>query len=130
MTRHFLQNVAHATLVFMLVTFLSPMLGWAMVASHEELAHAAAVLADREPERDHFGAADHDHGLPPDHDHTDPHSFIGHLFSHMPFQLATGFELLRRESTAMRLAMTADHITSASVEPLFRPPLGLSRKQS
>jgi hypothetical protein len=124
MSRRLRQRIARFTLAVMLVTFLSPTLGWAMLATHDELSHRAAALPEPEVDHDHAMPEDHDHGLPSGHDHADPHSFIGHLFSHMPFSLADGFELRPAGSVAIHLPMTAERIVSGSIKPPFRPPLG------
>lgn len=124
MRRRVLQSIARFTLAVMLATFLSPTLGWAMHASHDELAHAAAALADHDATQ--ADEHDHDHGLPAGHDHADPHSFIGHLFSHMPFSVSSAFLLPPAEGVASRLIVAADRIVSASLKPPFRPPLEIS----
>lgn len=126
MSRRLRQSIARFTLAVMLATFLSPTLGWAMLANHGELSHSATALTGTEVDHDHAVPEDQDHGLPSDHDHADPHSFIGHLFSHMPFSLAAGFELVPTGSVAIHLPMTADRIVSGSIKPPFRPPLGFS----
>jgi hypothetical protein len=117
-----LQSIARFTLAVMLVTFLSPTTGWAMLAGHDELAHAAAAFADH----DATHADHHDHGMPADHDHADPHSFIGHLFSHMPFSIASAPFLPPGDGVACHLTATAETIVSANVKPPFRPPLGIA----
>jgi len=108
----------------MLVTFMSPTLGWAMLASHDELAHSGAALTDHDALP--ADAQDHDHGLPANHDHADPHSFIGHLFSHMPFSVASSFFLPPRDGIEPRLPMTSETTVSAGIKPPFRPPLEIS----
>ena len=122
MSRRLRQSIARFTLAVMLVTFLSPTLGWAMLASHDELAHAAAALADH----DATHSDDHDHGLPAGHDHADPHSFIGHLFSHMPFSVASVLFLPPGDGIASRLIAETETIASANLKPPFRPPLDAS----
>jgi hypothetical protein len=107
----------------MLVTFLSPTLGWAMHATHEELAHAAVALAGDNGV--HAGVRDH-HGSPADHNHADPHSLIGHLFSHMPFSIVADFVLVPMTGDASGLTVTAERVVSGNVKPPFRPPLACS----
>jgi hypothetical protein len=101
----------------MLATLVSPTLGWGMIASHDQLAHSAAVLGHIDDRHDH------NHGGSPHHEHQDPHSFMGHLLTHMPFHLCSSLQLLffpadqRENLTEFRSPL--GHNT---FEPPFKPP--------
>jgi hypothetical protein len=92
-------------LVMMLVTFLSPSMGWGTVASHEQLTHATVEIDWEELEHGH--SHDNHHSSLPDesHDYQDAHSSIGHLLAHMPASL---FE-----------TPILDFVQSAQTAPLF-----------
>jgi hypothetical protein len=74
-----IRTAASRLLLFvLLVTFLSPSLGWQLLASHEQIEHERIEHA-------HAPAALHDN-----HDHeTDAHGHIGHLLTHMPVHIST-----------------------------------------
>lgn len=75
--RQMRQVFGRGLLVVMLTTLLSPTVGWGMVATPDQLAHAGVSKSIDEH--------DHDHGPLDNHDHQDAHSFIGHVLTHMPF---------------------------------------------
>lgn len=95
----------------MLATFLSPSLGWQMVASHEQLEHAGMAIS----------VAGHDHG--DNHDeHADAHSSIGHVLTHMPIDLVatTTIRFPPGSESAMPSPQFSYHDTP--LESPFRPP--------
>jgi hypothetical protein len=111
------QWVARFTLAALLATFLSPSFGMAMHATHDELSDMAVGLAASGE------GHDHERGMPGKHDPLDPHSFIGHLLSHMPFSVVAAFVLPPTQSIALPLSITAERAVSGTVKPPFRPPL-------
>jgi hypothetical protein len=108
-----LKILARVLLVTMLASVLSPAFGWEMHASHDELAHSAQLAVD-----EYDGHEDGGHG----HEHGDPHSLIGHLFSHLP-SLPSGFVRLSPSPAAgFDFAAALVHIAPYFPEPPFRPP--------
>ena len=104
--------VARVLLVVLFATFLSPAMGWAMVADHHELEHAAALAGHPEP-----GHEDHEHG--------DAHMWFGHLLGHLPAVSAA------RSGVAACAALEARPVelwiagSSFLPDPPLRPPLTL-----
>lgn len=110
---------AVALLVFasLLASFLSPAFAWQMKASHAELAHHGVV--DHGPDHGHDHDHDHHPGGP---GHADPHSLIGHLFSHLPMlptQIAAWAPPAEAGFTAPAVFV---RIAVRVPEPPFRPP--------
>lgn len=104
--------LASRVLLFaMLATFLSPSLGWQMVASHEQLEHASVAVS----------VAGHDHDGDHD-DHADAHSSIGHVLTHMPIDLgaATTIRFAPGKESALLSPQFSVHDTPP--ESHFRPP--------
>lgn len=102
---------ARVLLFAMLATFLSPSLGWQMVASHEQLEHAGVVVS----------VAGHDHDDDQD-DHADAHSSIGHVFTHMPIDLAATTTIRFSPGNECELLSPQFSIHDTPPESPFRPP--------
>lgn len=110
-------SVARALLLIMLVTLLSPALGWGMVATHEQLSHGMenhhiAVL--------HYD--DHHHDRHHDEDHQQAHSSIGHLFTHMPIDLFIAPSLTIQPQIHPKTIFLRPAFVTVAVKPPFRPP--------
>lgn len=123
MFRRARQLYSRILLVMMLATFLSPSLGWGMVASHEQLSDSITAADNTD------FAHDHDHPSVPDdsHDHQDAHASIGHLLTHMSVSFFVPFCLdilpvAQSKSPFLHLA-----VLQADLEPLLRPPRTNSR---
>lgn len=102
--------LASRVLLFaMLATFLSPSLGWQMVASHEQLEHAGVAVSVVDHEDDH-------------HDHGDAHSSIGHLLTHMPIDLAATTTIRFSSGTEAELLSPQFSLHDTPPESPFRPP--------
>jgi hypothetical protein len=107
-------KLASRILLFvMLATFLSPSLGWQMIASHEQLEHAGVSLAIS----DHANEND---------DHSDAHSSIGHVLTHMPIDL--GATITIRPSLGKEPEPLSPQFSPRDTPPKapFRPPRLLS----
>lgn len=110
-------------LAVMLVTFLSPMMGWGMIASHEQLAHSATGTDNTVFVDDH-----HRPSTPDDvHDHQDAHASIGHLLTDMPVGLFATPSLDIQPVTQAKLPFLHLIALQADPEPLLRPPRTTSR---
>ena len=98
-------------LIAMLATFLSPSLGWQMVASHEQLEHAGVAVT----------VAGHDHDGDHD-DHADAHSSIGHVLTHMPIDLAATTTIRFSPGNESELLPPQFSVHDTPPESPFRPP--------
>lgn len=104
------KTLARILLVTLLASFLSPAFAWQMHATHEELAHSLSVPADHH----------HDHDQR--HDHADPHSLLGHLFSHLPSLPSGCVETAPATGGLVNLVIAAVRIAPWLPDPPFRPP--------
>lgn len=114
------QLLTHALLALMLATFLSPTLGWGMVASHDTLAHGISAVERVDLHHDHDH---HQPSIPDDtHDHQDAHTSIGHLLSHMPASLfeVPRFGVVPTGNSA--IAFLYQPVLQLNPEPPLRPP--------
>lgn len=102
-----------ALLFVMLATFLSPSLGWQLIASHDQLGHAGGSLAIA----DH--ADEHD-------DHSDAHSSIGHVLTHMPIDLGATTTIRLSLGKESELLSPQFSLHDTPPEAPFRPPRLLS----
>ena len=108
--KHRVRLLASRVLLFaMLATFLSPSLGWQMIASHEQLEHAGTSLSVLHHEGDHD-------------DHGDAHGSIGHLLTHMPIHLATSGLFVLTSGGESELLAPQFSLHSSIPEAPFRPP--------
>ncbi len=107
-----IQILASRVLLFaMLATFLSPSLGWQMVASHDQLEHAGVAVSVA------------GHGHDDDHDdHADAHSSIGHVLTHMPIDLAATTTIRFSPGNESELLSPQFSIHDTPPESHFRPP--------
>lgn len=104
------ETASRVILVVILATFLSPTLGWEMIAGHE-LAHSDTNDADHNHDRD-----------PKSHDHKNPHSFMGHLLTHMPMGFSSAPQI---DAAPSVIADLPDPLYSEEYnfpEPPFHPP--------
>ena len=99
-------------LFVMLATFLSPSLGWQMIASHEQLAHAGSALPVITYGDDHAG---HD-------DQSDAHGAIGHLLTHMPMDLLATATIRFSPGAECELRALPFSFHDTAAEAPFRPP--------
>lgn len=106
-----LRLVSRVVLLVMLATFLSPSLGWQMIASHDQLAHAAAS---------HGAGADHDHDGRGDHG--DAHSSIGHVFTHMPMNVVAISFVVPPAGKNLAPLPPKFSVPDTPCEALFKPP--------
>lgn len=100
--------------VVMLATYLSPAFGWAMTASHDELEHASFTLSSERH--------DHDHDSPAGHEHQEPHSYIGHLLSHLAASASAEFKLKPAPRANASFADLLVVVPFVAPETPFRPP--------
>lgn len=112
LVRRILAAVVFASL---LASFLSPAFAWHMKASHDELAHEAHAPATAD-------GHDHPHDRDASHEHTDPHSQIGHLFSHLPSLPSETIAWAPPAASGLVTPAPVVHIALRSPEPPFRPP--------
>jgi hypothetical protein len=110
-------SVAKALLLVMLVTLLSPALGWGMVATHEQLSHGTA---SHDIEAAHQHEHHHDEHSGDEHQH--PHSSIGHLFTHMPIDLFDITALSIQPQIHLKTSFLRPAFVTVAVKPPFRPP--------
>ena len=104
-------------LTAMLITFLSPTMGWQLVATHDELEHASAHAASSGV-RDAAG--------PAEHEHDDAHGFIGHLLGHLPGVLSAPPTLPKADLAPAIFIDVAPIVVHVALEPPFRPPRNAS----
>ena len=97
--------VSRVVLFVMLLTFLSPNLGWQMTASHDELQHALVH--------------DPDHG---DDDHHEAHGLVGHLLTHMPMSISAIFSVPLVAARNTPLDAGQFTFSPGVRDALFRPP--------
>jgi hypothetical protein len=116
MRRRTIDFASRILLLVALATFLSPGFGWEMVASHEQLEHAAVSSSDLHEHDSH----DHD-----SHEHANPHSSIGHLLSHMPAALSEPTTTPVTFSGKSNLPEPRVIVPYSIFEPPFRPPYSL-----
>lgn len=116
------------TLLLMLATFLSPSLGWQMVAVHEHDEYAGHHVAVFEHQHDHDAhhdaVDDRDESAVPDA-HLDAHSMMGHLLGHMPASLVHIHPFVAPTGRMVLNAPPPDGMSQAIPDRLFRPPLNL-----
>lgn len=101
----------------MLVTLLSPALGWGMVATHEQLSHG---VEDHHIDALHHDQHDHDEHH--DEDHQQAHSSIGHLFTHMPIDLFIIPTLTIQPQVHPKTSFLRPTFMAVAIKPPFRPP--------
>jgi hypothetical protein len=97
----------------MLITFLSPALGWDALATHHELEHA----------HDNVDAAhSHDSSTQDHHDDSEAHGVIGHLLGHLP----VCFSALPAVPTSAAASSVCPYLAAdfprVSLEPPLKPP--------
>lgn len=113
MVQRLFRSVSRVVLAAMLITFLSPTLGWQLVATHDELEHA-------------FGhpmpVQAHDEGGAAEHEHHDAHGFIGHLLGHLPAFLSAPPTLPKADQASSIFIDVAPVVAHVVLEPPFRPP--------
>lgn len=113
MTQRLFSAVARVLLTVALITFLSPSLGWQLVATHDELEHMSAHVASHDL---------HDDSGNREHEHHDAHGFIGHLFGHLPVFLSAPPILPKADPARSDFADVALVVVHIALEPPFRPP--------
>lgn len=113
MIQRWLRTSSRVVLAAMLITFLSPGLGWQLVATHDELEHAFGHPAPV-PAHDDGGAAEHEHH--------DAHGFIGHLLGHLPAFLSAPPILPKADAAPSIFVEVAAVVRHVAFEPPFRPP--------
>jgi hypothetical protein len=91
-------------LVALVASLLSPVTGWAMLADHEQLEHAAS------PEGDH------------DHE-GDAHSMFGHVLSHLPAAFAAAAWHTAAQNAEAQIVARVAWQPFFVPDPPFRPPL-------
>jgi hypothetical protein len=111
------RHVARIMFIVMLATFASPTLGWGMVAAHDQLSHGLIDAHAGEVHDDH----PHD-GHDSDDQHQDPHSSIGHLFTHMPVGLFNITSLTFQPQAQPETAFLRQSVRAVALEPPLRPP--------
>lgn len=104
--------IARVMFIVMLATFASPTFGWGMVATHDQLSHG---LSGTHVGEDHGG---HHHD---EHD-VNPHSSIGHMFTHMPVGLTSITSLAIQPQAQPEPAFLGQSIRVVALEPPLRPP--------
>ncbi len=104
-------RAARALLLVLLATFLSPATGWAMVADHHELEHAAAV------------SGLHSDPAEEGHDHGDAHMWFGHLLGHLPALFAAPSCVALAIAADGEIPELAAAVASFLPDPPLRPPL-------
>lgn len=119
-TRQFFSRLM---LAVMLVTFLSPLMGWGMIASHEQLSHSTNGVENT------VFVNDHHRPVAPDvtHDHQDAHTSIGHLLTDMPVGMFATPSVGILSVTQVKLPFLNLAILHVDPEPLLRPPRTTSR---
>ncbi|MGH8727950.1 MAG: hypothetical protein ACREV9_07295 [Burkholderiales bacterium] len=115
MSQRLHEVVARVMLFVILATFLSPTLGWEMIASHDDLAHSDRSM--------NASVTDHDYdGSPKDHEHENPHGFIGHLLTHMPLSFSSAPQIAALPPNRADLPDPLYSVGHNFPEPPFRPP--------
>jgi hypothetical protein len=110
-------SIARALLIIMLVTLLSPAMGWGMVASHEQLSHGAE---SHDIETSHHD--EHQQDQHRDEDHQQAHSSVGHLFTHLPIDLFIISTLAIQPQIHPKTSFMRPAFVTFAVKPPFRPP--------
>lgn len=112
--------ISRIMLIMMLATFVSPTLGWGMVATHDQLSHHAA---DKHAHA-HDWQDDHHHhdGHDDNAQHQDPHNSIGHLLTHMPVSLFSVMPLIIQPAAQTQIVFVRQTVRTVALEPPFRPP--------
>lgn len=110
--------VARIMFIVMLATFASPTLGWGMVATHDQLSHGLIDAHAGEVHDDHHHHDGHDDNT----QHQDPHSSIGHLFTHMPAGLFGAPPLIIQPSAQPDIFFVRQSVRAVALEPPLRPP--------
>ena len=113
MIQRWFRSVSRVTLTAMLLTFLSPSMGWQLVATHEELEHASSHVT---PAHVHEDAGDSEH------EHHDAHGSIGHLLGHLPAFLPAPPILPKADLALSIFIDVAPVVARVALEPPFRPP--------
>jgi hypothetical protein len=113
MIQRWFRSVSRVMLTVMLITFLSPTMGWQLGATHDELEHASAHAASSGVRND-AGAAEHEHD--------EAHGFIGHLLGHLPACLSAPPTLPKADLASAIFIDAACEVARVALEPPFRPP--------
>lgn len=104
--------------IVMLATFTSPSLGLGMVATHDQLSHGITSFDAGKWHDDHHHHEPHDD----DAQHQDPHSSIGHLFSHLPISLFGISPLVIQPQAQPEVSFLRQPFVTVALEPPLRPP--------
>ena len=110
--------VARIMFIVMVATFASPTFGWGMVATHDQLSHGLAGVPDGE---DH-GHQHHSHHDEHDAQHLNPHSSVGHLFTHMPVGIFSMATLPIQPQAQPEIFFLRQSVRAVAFDPPLRPP--------
>ena len=113
--------IARLMLSVMLATFVSPSLSWGMIATHEQLSHGITDIGHEAQHGDHHHGHGHDYHQDDD-SHQNPHSYIGHLFTHMPVGLFSISTLVIQPPTKSRITFLQHPLVTVDFAPPLRPP--------
>jgi hypothetical protein len=109
MSTYLRTRTAGLLLALMLATLLSPATGWAMVADHHELEHAAVLSGADEGE-------EHEHG-------NGAHSWFGHLLGHLPAAFCSVPLIALASTIESKLPDLSAPSPIFLPDPPLRPPL-------
>lgn len=112
--------VSRIMLLVMLATFVSPSLSWGLVVTHEPSSHGISGSNHEELHGGHIHGYNHDEEN--DVQHENPHSYIGHLFTHMPAGLFSISTLVIQPQTPSKVAFLQEPFVTVDLAPPLRPP--------
>ena len=104
------RNVSRILLIVLLLTFLSPHLGWQMTAGHDEFEQLLTLHDQHQDDEENHSA----------------HGFLGHLLTHMPMSVSATMCAPLVCGCTVQLPDCMFSFSSGIPEPPFRPPRLLS----